>query len=335
MSADRFTHTAYTAHTTHTLAPRRAGALLTTLAFGALLAACGAGASTAGQAPSPTIAPIAPTATTAPTATPLAQPFHVPLADTAQLCQGAFGKNSASVYAFSHALYAEPAFALSYPSYSLPAGVSRQKPFALGNSINGPDLDQLFGSAPNANPSIASAGGLILTVCNDSAQPVRLTSVGAGILSMKPVSGPVDTWQICDGAYQPGPGGVGGGCGGAVAADENMRAAFATSATSGATASATVSSAGGPNGYGPLPVTLKPGATILITIAITMPTAPGTYQLGLTISGGDVSGAPTYAPIDAQLFAPDAHKWNGENCKAAAMKSQIPSAATTSYFICP
>ena len=311
--------------------PRAPLATLSALALAALLSACGA--PTTGSSPTATLPPtVAPTATSAP---PLAQPFHVPATDTSQLCGGAFGDNAPSVYAFSHTLYAEPAFALSYPSYALPAGVSRQKPFDMGQSINSPDLDQLFGGVASANPSISSPGGVTLTVCNNGAQPETLTGVSAGLIAVTPYSGPVDTWQICDGAYQPGAGVRGGGCGGAVQADEIMRAAFAPADAAGATVHATLDSATGANGYGPLPVTLKPNASILITIAIAMPSAPGTYRIGLSISGGDSTGAPSYAPLDDQLFAPDAHTWNGDNCKASAMQSQIPSNATTSYFICP
>ena len=66
-----------------------------------------------------------------------------------------------------------------------------------------------------------------------------------------------------------------------------------------------------------------------------MPTAPGTYTLALTLSATSVTGPAAYAPLRHRLFAPVAHKWNGENCKAAAMLSQIPASDTSSYYICP
>ena len=112
-------------------------------------------------------------------------------------------------------------------------------------------------------------------------------------------------------------------------------ATFSASAGQGVTVNATMVSAGGSNGYGPLPVTLKPGATIAITVAVTMPTAPGTYTLALTLSATSVPSPAAYAPLPSQLFAPVAHKWSGENCKAAAMLSQIPASDTSSYYICP
>jgi hypothetical protein len=309
---------------------RRLSASGAIIALAAALSACG-GASTGGT-PSAT-ATTAATAT--PTVAPLATPFHLAPADTSQLCKGAMGDSSPAVYAFGQNVYAEPAFALSYPSYTLPAGTA-QKPFDLGKSINSPDLDQLFGGPANANPDVADPSGVIFTVCNNGSNPITLSGIGVGIVSFAPHASPIDTWQICDGAYQVGAGVTGGGCGGAVQADETMKASFAADATTGATASATMVSAGGvdgPGGYGPLPVTLKPGATILITIGITMPTTPGIYTLGITLSATGVT-ATAYAPLDPQLFAPVAHKWNGQNCKASAMLSQIPTSGSD-YFICP
>ena len=156
-----------------------------------------------------------------------------------------------------------------------------------------------------------------------------------GITSFASRSGSIDTWQGCDGVYQPGTGVTGGGCGGAIVTDEAMRATFPASASQGATVNATMVSAGGPHGYGPLPVTLQPNGVILISVAVTMPTAPGTYTLALTLSATTVTGPATYAPLTPQIFAPVAHKWNGENCKEPAMLSQISASDTSSYYICP
>lgn len=308
-------------------------ALVGTLTLAVLLSACAAGGSAVNGATTETpsaTATLAPTATAAP---PLALPFHLPPADTAQLCKGAFGDRSSAVYVFSHDVYAEPAFALSYPSYVLPAGTPL-KPFDLGTSTKSSDLDRVFGGPANANPSISQPGGITFTVCNNGLSTITLKSVGMGIVAVKPHASPIDTWLLCDGAYQPGVGGV-GGCGGAISGDETLHVAFPASASTGATALATVISAGGPNGYGPLPVTLKPGATITALISVAMPTAPGVYTLGITLSASGVTGAPAYAPLAPQLFAPVAHKWNYNNCKTPAMTSQIPSTATSSYFICP
>ena len=313
------------------------------IALGALLAACGSsggGSSTTSASASATTGASASattgasaTATSAPNATPLPTASHVSPADTAGLCGGSFGPNAPSVYAFSKSVYAETAFALSYPSYTLPANTT-QAPFKLGNSLDSLALKQVFGGDANANPAISQLGGILFSVCNNGSSSITLAGVGVGIITVAPHASPINTWQMCDGAYQPGIGVTGGGCGGAVAADEVMRATFSPSAGQGAAVGATQISANGPSGYGPFPVTLKPGHTIQITIAITMPSAPGIYTLALTLAGTGVSNT-RYAPLTPQLFAPVAHKWNGESCKASAMLSQIPASATSSYFICP
>jgi hypothetical protein len=321
----------------------RLGAAGAVIALCALLAACASGGgssttgdgatATTGAGASPT-ATTSPSATAAPTATPLPTAFHVSPADTAGLCNGSFGPNAPSVYAFSHTVYAEAAFALSYPSYAMPSSAGF-KPFKLGNSIDSPVLDQIFGGPPNANPAISQPGGILFSVCNNGSQSITVSGMGMAIMRDAPHSSPIDTWQLCDGAYQPGVGVTGGGCGGAVLADEDMRATFPASASAGAATSATMMSANGPNGYGPLPVTLKPGHTLQITVAVTMPTTPGVYTLALTVKATGVSGPAAYAPLTPQLFAATSHKWNGQNCKASSMLSQIPANATSSYFICP
>jgi hypothetical protein len=301
-----------------------AGALV---ALCALLTACGARSLTpiaAGASATATL-----TATTAPATTTLRAAPHVSTTGAAALCNGAFGPNARSVYAFSKTLYAEATYAPGgYPSYLMPASAGA-KPFKLGDSIGSPALDQLFGGAPNANPHIAQPGGVLLTICDNSAQPVTITGAGVAIMNISPHASPIDTWQICDGAYQPGTNRSSGGCGGGFQADEIMSAAFPASASQGATVNATMN-----EGSDPLPITITPGATMTISIAITIPTTPGIYTLALTLAGTDIPRT-LYAPLAPQLFAPVAHQWNGENCKAPAMLSQIPQSDTSSYFICP
>lgn len=310
-------------HATNRHHNRRISVIGVIIALGALLTAC---SPSGGGSSSPT-----PTATSLPS---LPTAVHISAGLTGGLCNGALGSNLPSVYAFSQSIYASAAYALSYPAYTMPANTPL-KPFKLAGIMGEPAVDQQLGGAPSANPTIDQSGGILFSVCNNGSQPVTLSGVGMGIASFTSRSGSIDTWQGCDGAYQPGIGVTGGGCGGAIVADENMRATFPASASQGATVSATMISADGPRGYGPLPVTLQPGSVILITIAVTMPTAPGTYTLALTLSASGVSGPAAYAPLTSQLFAPVAHKWNGENCKATAMLSQIPASDTSSYYICP
>jgi hypothetical protein len=263
----------------------------------------------------------------------LALATQTPSGDIAQLCAGAFNGSRGAVYTFGQNIYAEPAFALSYPSYTLPTGTP-QKPFDVGASLNGPNLDQVFGGAANANPAVSDRGGIVLTICNNGSSAITLSALGVGLLNVAPHASPIDTWQLCDGAYQSGHP-SGGGCGGASPDDLYLHADFAASATTGATANAAmvaVDNFGG-GSYSALPTTIPPGKTILLTISVTLPTAPGIYTLGLTLNATGVS-TPAYAPLDPQLFAPVSHKWNGQNCVGSAMSSQIPS-SSTDYWICP
>ena len=315
-------------------APKRDGrgwltALPLGLALVMLLSACGSGVGgTTGGTGSPTSGPPA-----TPTTPTLALATQTPSGDVAQLCDGAFSGFRGAVYTFGQNVYAEPAFALSYPSYALPAATP-EKPFDVGSSLNGPNLDQVFGGAANANPAVSGRGGIVLTICNNGSSAITLSALGVGLINVKPHASPIDTWQLCEGAYQSGQR-SGGGCGGASPDDLYLHADFAASATTGATASAAmvaVDNFGG-GSYTALPTTIQPGKTILITISVTMPTAPGTYTLGLTLNATGVS-TPAYAPLDPQLFAPVSHKWNGESCVGSSMSSQIPS-SSTDYWICP
>ena len=308
---------------------RRTALPLCGLALVLLLSACRVSGATGGTA--------SPTSTSGPLPTPttpaLALATQAPSGDVAQLCAGAFNGYRGAVYTFGQNIYAEPAFALSYPSYTLPTGTP-QKPFDVGASLNGSNLDQVFGGAANANPAVSNRGGIDLTICNNGSSAITLSALGVGLLTVAPHASPIDTWQLCEGAYQSGHP-SGGGCGGASPDDLYLHADFAASATTGATASAAmvaVDNFGG-SSYTALPTTIQPGKTILITISVTMPTAPATYTLGLTLTATGVS-TPAYAPLDPQLFAPVSHKWNGQNCVGSSMSSQIPS-SSSDYWVCP
>jgi hypothetical protein len=292
-----------------------------------LLSACNVGGATGGTGSTTSGPPATPT-------TPaLALAPQTPSGDVAQLCDGAFSGGRGAVYTFGQNVYAEPAFALSYPSYTLPSGTPA-KPFDVGSSLNGPNLDQALAGAANANPAVSDRGGIELTICNNGSSAISLSAIGVGLLNVAPHASPIDTWQLCDGAYQSGHP-FGGGCGGAAPDALYMHADLAASATTGASANAALVAVDNFDGsnYTALPTTIQPGKTILITISVTMPTAPGTYTLGLTLTATGVS-TPAYAPLDPQLFAPVAHKWNGQNCVGSSMSSQIPS-SSTDYWICP
>lgn len=256
-------------------------------------------------------------------------------------CGGVFSSNGGApqiVYQLSSTIYAEAVWGLPYASYQLPADLP-VGPWALPGEPGSAQLDQQLGGAPNLNPGIGQGSGILLTVCNASAQPLTLSGAEVVVASFSPASGAVDAWNGCDGAFTRPQGLFGGGCGGAIVADETLSASFAPSAGVGATAQATQVAANGQNGFGPLPITLKPSASISLLISVVRPSALGTYEFAVNVTTGAGSAAVStpYAPLAPQLFALVAHKFTGQACTSSAMQAQIPTAPTNpaTYYICP
>ena len=303
----------------------------------ALLVGCAAApaATTSGGNSQPTVA-------TTPTPNVLALNGDDTSAQAMSACGGVFKSNGGDpqiVYKLGPTIYAEAVWGLGYPSYQLPADLP-VSPWALPGEIGSAQLNQQLGGAPNLNPGIGQGNGILLTVCNASAQPLTLSGAQVVVADFSPASGAVDAWNGCDGAFVRPQGLFGGGCGGAIIADETMSASFASSAGAGATAQATQVAANGQSGYGPLPATLKAGATISLLISIARPSALGTYEFAVSVTTSANGGAATnspYAPLAPQLFALVAHKFTGQACTSSAMQAQIPTAATNpaTYYICP
>lgn len=315
----------------------RRGLLALSLAgLSALLTACasGAGATTGGS--HPTVVPASPTPHV------LALNANDTSSQVASVCGGVFNANGGApqiVYQLSPTIYAEAVWGLPYASYQLPADLP-VGPWALPAEPGSAQLDQQLGGAANLNPGIGQGGGILLTVCNASAQPLTLAGAQVVVASFAPASGAVDAWNGCDGAFVRPQGLFGGGCGGAIIADEAMSASFAPGAGQYATVKATQIAAAGQNGFGPLPVTLNPGASISLIIGVTRPSALGTYEFAVSVTTsavGSASVSSPYAPLPPQLFALVAHKFTGQACTAQAMQAQIPAAATNpaTYYICP
>src|SRR5690348_10273836 len=127
----------------------------------------------------------------------------------------------------------------------------------------------------------------------------------------------------------------GGGCGGGFPFDVTLAAAFAAGASTGDAANARLSTGAGATADFK-PITLAPGKEIVVSVALTLPTAPGTYAFrgGVALDGS----ALTYPadPSPPALYAPVAHEWSGENCTRADMLAQIPPATTPpTFYICP
>lgn len=192
------------------------------------------------------------------------------------------------------------------------------------------------------NPRLIGSGGFIFSVCNASASATHtLNAVTVGIATFMPLSGPLAAWNLCqDGSYDAQAQAARTyGCGGGASVNETLQATFPASAGVGATATAKqvgtdVTGPGQPNPFPPLPLVMKPGEGVLVAVGVTQPTAPGSYvfALGLRIDGRPATVFANSAPL---LFAPVTQEWNGQNCEAAAMKSQIPAASQPTYYICP
>jgi hypothetical protein len=302
----------------------------------ALLTACATGAVSSGGSPN-----VASATPTTPALNVIALTANDTSSQATSVCGGVFGGSGAPqiVYKLSDSISVEAVYGLPYASYQLPADLP-VAPWPLPGAIGSDQLDQQLGGAPNLNPAIGQGAGILLTVCNTSAQPLTLTGAQVAVANFTPATGAVDAWNGCDGAFVRPQGQFGGGCGGAIIADETMSATFAASAGKGATATAAQNGANGQNGFGPLPVTLKPSASIMLLISLTRPSALGTYAFAVSVTtsaAGGSSAMSAYAPLPPQLFALVAHKFTGQACLAAAMQAQIPAQVTNpaTYYICP
>ncbi len=303
----------------------------------ALLAACATtGAGSSGGAASAT------TSTSAPPNI-LALTGNDTSAQTASICGGVFGASGGPqiVYKVSDTLYVEAVYALSKASYPLPLPDSQPlQPWPLPAALDSDQLNQELGGDPNVNPDLGQGAGILFTVCNAGAQSLTLTGAQAIVADFIPVQGALNIWNPCDGAFTRPDGVTGDGCGGAIIPDETMSVSFATGAGINATAQAAQVDANGQNGFGPLPVTLKSGGSIMLDLTVTPPSAMGTYEFAVSVASsvaGGTSALSAYAPLPPQILAQATHKYTGAACATSAMQAQIPTKATNpaTYYICP
>ncbi|HET9109346.1 MAG TPA: hypothetical protein VFN78_00845 [Ktedonobacterales bacterium] len=228
---------------------------------------------------------------------------------------------------------------LAYPVVQIPSNQQAQPIPAPQISF----VDYAPSAVPVVNPGLTEGGGgYVLFICNPSSQAHTLSAAQVSIAQIRPFTDQLGAWAPCSGFYLPGSGVAEDGCGGADFEDEYLHAPFAADAQVGATVTATQTSANsmdapGEVASGPLPVTLKPGQWMTIEVGVTRPSAPAyyTYAFALTVDGSE-TGVVAYS--QRTLLAPVAHAWSGENCKAAAMQTQIAQAPTPPAnrgFICP
>lgn len=224
------------------------------------------------------------------------------------------------------------------PSRRLPDGTPLA-PFHLA-APSEDTLDAQLPPDPAVNPNMTTgAGGYWLSLCNSSPSQTRvIKSVSVRMDSVAPYSGKLNAWNICNGGtYDASTKQVAEGCGGGFCANETLKATF-DSATAGANAIVTQvewnsGDCAGPVG-GPLPVSLKPHSRVTINVGIALPSSQATYTLAFGVAQDSPAAVflPATQPI---LLAPVAQKWTGEACLQPAMQSQIPSASSPTFYICP
>ena len=151
-------------------------------------------------------------------------------------------------------------------------------------------------------------------------------------------SGQLNEWNPCGTAYNTQTGTAGGGCGGGLAVNEYLQAAFPANASVGATVVAGRQSSATPtdptNPFPPAPVALTPGQSVSLALGFQPPATPGVYTFSIGVSVD--AAAPLYiSTTPTALYAPVAHAWDGQACTTPTMKAQIPVSSTPTYYIYP
>lgn len=302
---------------------RKLSGIAISLLLAALLVGCGQTASTQSTPKA--------TATSAPTATATLAPTPVATAGvvtTGHPCDAGYGSLT-TFRQIGDLKVGQVNFLLGYPANKLPTALDASKPYQLPSNIPNPP-----------NPPVNPIPNYGFSICNTSHTASHiLIAVSVSIAAFTPFSGPLNTWQVCDGYYQRPDGAGGGGCGGGYNTNETLKASFAPSATTGARVTATQVGTGnagsdpsGPN-TPPLPVKLGPGQELLFDMGVTPPTAPGTYTFAFELSYDTVTSAPI-STMTPTLFDSAAVKWSGQTCTKPALLSQIPATDTQHQYIC-
>ena len=223
------------------------------------------------------------------------------------------------------------------------AGDTPHQPLQLPDPNDTAAMAERFPVEPVVNP--INGGGFAFTLCNASpTQSHEVEGVKLRINQFTAYSGPVQTWNTCDGYYTRSvpQGIVGTGCSVAIQWDERMRVGLAAKAAAGTEETVTWVSAGTQptdasrnTPFGPLPATVPPGQSMVVFMQSNLPVAAGTYEFAVAPI---VDHRPLpFAPIgEPAIFSPGGLKWTGAACRTASMQRQIPQATTPpSFYICP
>lgn len=260
-----------------------------------------------------------------------ATPPRAPLAG--QLAAGVCPNlpRSLPLYRVGDVVFTQPAMP-EHAYYKLPDGVAHVPQQVAGTNSENPSP---------TNPDMGS--GLVIYACNtDATQAHTISAAALRVETFAPYAGQVDEWNSCDGVYDTATAQIGAsGCGGGMTIDEGLQVTLPANVAAGTTLTATQVSSGKDSDpsspFGPLPVSLESGATMELNVGVNGSIPPGTYtfSLGMSVDGG----AATFAPGAGKptLFAPIAHKWNGQACTQQSMRAQIPtpSDGKSTYYVCP
>jgi hypothetical protein len=283
----------------------------------------GCGSTTTGYAATPT-------ATLAPSPTPSPAPLTTVTPEQFRAACS-ISQPGAHIYQIGDLYVSVDLTNVDYPAAKLPDGVPLA-PYKLA-----PGMDQFRGlpPTPKVNPNL-NDNGFFVSICNAAKSAShRIEGVDVRIDRFIPFTGDLNSWQFCAGWYANGHA-DGGGCGGGYQAGELLHATFGANAGAGATTPASFVKAGtdlDETPLSPIPLTRKPGQSVLMVVSLTAPTTPGTYNFAFSLT---VDGAKTpFAPLaDDLLLDSAARAWSGDACATPAMQAQIPASSTDSY-ICP
>ncbi len=311
-------------------AKRRTGVVLALVVICTVVAGCGVTPTTSSRTSA--------TATTTATATATSQPTVDPASLARCSDQQSTPNDLTQVGDF---LISKPLTPQTRPAVRLP-DQTPLKPLLVPAQVSNNALQS--GQFAEANLGLLNGStrefAFVALLCNGSAsQSHVIQSVSVRIADFAAFTGQIDAWPYCDTAFSRQSPNVGtGGCGGGYAAEEQVKATFASGAQAGATVVATQIGYGdaSPNeGVTALPMTLGAGKGLAFQVVVDVPDMVGTYtfSVGYQIDGAPVAYGP---PADAFLVAPVAHTFTGAACNAPAMLAQIPDATTPpSYYICP
>ncbi|HEY1388875.1 MAG TPA: hypothetical protein VGF38_10050 [Ktedonobacterales bacterium] len=297
-----------------------------TLVLTLALAGCADSSLEAHSGNTPTVDPFSTTPASAASPTTASNSSQPTVTPNTQNCASGWSRITGLTHAGD--LLFEPTIAsVDIPLQPLPAGAPLQP-----LKIPAQDTTGQYAGWPTAT---IGATSLLFAVCNASTSTAH-TIQGARVklTNFVAYTSQLNVWDYCDGFYARPAGVTANNCDrGSAPVDEQIQAAFTSVAQPG-----TVVTASQPNtqsgSFGSLPAALPPGSVMYLNVAITAPTAPGTYTFAVAPTADGASFPFTNGV--SLLLAPIVHHWNGQACTTSGMLAQIPPATNPpTGYICP